>query len=697
MAGQFDTQFAIGLKDNFSTRYRQIRDEVKQAQQARERLGIKSEQSIRNEIRQTESAYQQLARSSIVSAGEQSRAFDKMTEKVSKLRRELGETERTQSRLARGLKVAGTLGAGAVGVAVAMRKPIEDSATYDSHLRKQANFAYSNSDLSGRTRGMDTIDRAIRHGVRESGATPDDAFAGLETMQRSGQMSVEQSYTFLPGVLRNAVATGADATSVANLQASAVNFGLNDKDAQAALSVATTMAQHGSVDVPLMAHELPRGLEAGKSAGFYGPRGFAQLSAFYEASAIGSKDPMDATTNANDFLAELTANNLESSGKRLKIAGKNIDIRTMMRKDLAAGLTPLDTVTGVINKLDTTDPEYRKYQKQQVHTTDPNAREKLEAQLMQIHGQHISALFPNQQARNAYINFDRHRDVFNRLSSEGEEQFKLPDERRSATQDFKLQKDSPEWKFTERKNETLFATIDAMKKPTTLLADLSDKAAHLAQEFPALAKASVDTAIAIKGLGLAASGILALGALKKGGGLLSGLMGKGQSVIEGAGASEVASVTGKVAAGLGGKLLRFGSVLGDVSMVMGTFYTEFLERGKDKVAQSGGNVPAGLPQPVGGLDVFDEVRHWLSGDGAVSQESSASRVRDQGGDTSTSEALRRLQNWPTPNANAGNAAAPPSQQQAAPPLPPINIYLDGALMNQHILQQAELNNRRYGQ
>ncbi|MGX5056725.1 hypothetical protein ACWKX9_24245 [Enterobacter asburiae] len=104
MAGPFETQFSIGLKDNFTERYRQIQEEVKRAQQAREQLSMRSGTVIRNEIRQQISAYQDLARSGVVSAEEQGRAYTRLTENVGKLRRELGETERTQHRLIAGLK-----------------------------------------------------------------------------------------------------------------------------------------------------------------------------------------------------------------------------------------------------------------------------------------------------------------------------------------------------------------------------------------------------------------------------------------------------------------------------------------------------------------------------------------------------------------------------------------------------------------
>ncbi|WP_199257212.1 phage tail tape measure protein, partial [Pantoea sp. BAV 3049] len=559
MAGPFETQIGIGVKDNASAAISRIRTETQRMQQAREQLGIRSERSIQREIDRTAAAYLRLANSGKLSATEQTRAFDKMTSTidrlnremgmmaqqqerisrnpareayaalgirseqsvqreiaktiaaynrlersgtlsvgeqkrayeqmtatVSKLRQELGETERTQGRMAGAFRAMGMIGGAVAGVGMALRKPVTDAASYDAELRRQANFAYSNSDFAGRKAGMERINQVISHSVDVSGASPDEAFSGMETMMRSGVVSRDQAYKFLPYVLRNAVATGADAASVANTQASAVNFGLSDKDAPAALSVLTTMAQHGRIDVPELAREMPRGLEAGKSAGFYGNRGFSQLAAFFEASAIGAKDPQDAATNANDFLAELTSNNLTNNGKRIKINGKGLDIRSMMRHDLAHGKTALDTITGIVGKMDDTDPTYRRLQRQLGNASSDQERESLNAQISQIHGQHISQLFPNQQARNAYINFDRNRDFFNRQVNEGVNQFSLPDGQRSADLDFKTVADGAQWKMDRAKYNTELTSDNALKGATGVWGGLMNDLADLEKKFPEL-------------------------------------------------------------------------------------------------------------------------------------------------------------------------------------------------------------------
>lgn len=466
-------------------------------------LGLNSGHSVQREIDKTIAAYNRLERSGTVSASDLARAWEKTTQTVAKLRKELEVTERA-SRFSLGGagKVIGGIAGGIAGGAMVLRRPISDAASYDAELRRLANFAYSDrGDVAGRSAGMEDIDGAIKKAVSLSGDSADEAFSGLETMLRSGVVSRSQAFQFLPYVLKNAMATGADAASVANTQASAVNFGLSNKDAPAALSVLTTMAQHGRIDVPELAHHIPRGLEAGKSAGFHDKRGFTELVAFFEASAIGAKDPQDAATNANDFLAELTSHNLQAAGKHVKIGGHGLDIQKMMRADLEKGLSPLDTITHAIDAMDSNDPEYRKYRKALKSARTPEEKSKLEAQINQIHGQHISALFANQQARNAWINFDRNRDYFNKQVNEGMAQFSLPEDKRSADLDFNVVSAGAKWKTDREKHVNDLVSNDAMNPLSKLWGNLMKDLTDLEEKFPALAVAVSGATTAVKGLG----------------------------------------------------------------------------------------------------------------------------------------------------------------------------------------------------
>lgn len=767
MAGPFDTQMSIGLRDNASAGIQRIRNEVKRMQEAREVLGIRSErtiqqkidqtsaaylrlarsgtlsateqqrawertssiisrlnkemaavekqqerisrnpardaravlgirseQDIRREIAQTEAAYNRLERSGVMSAMEQQRAYAQMTSTVGKLRKELGETERVQSRLVSGLKtglkVAGTIGGAAIGVGLALRKPVEDAAGYDQALRDQANFTYGDRDVEGRTKGMESIDKSIRRATDYSGASTDEALKARETMQRSGVMKPGQSDLFLPNVLKNAVATGADAASVANTQASAVNFGLNDHDAIAAVSLLTTDAQHGRMSVPVLAENIPRALEAGKSAGWYGRRGFAEIPALFEVASIGAQSPEDAAVNVNDLMAELTSTNLKNNAKRIKINGRGIDIQSAMRHDLAQGLTPLDTVTTIIGKMDESDPEYRRAKKRLTHTTDPALREKLDAQMMQIHGQHISALFHNQQSRNAYINFDRNRDFFNRLVGEGMDQFDLPEDKRSASKDFDLRKQGPEWKFNRARNAGMFTSYDAMKKPASTAGWFADEFASLAKQFPALASAVsvttdafhslVDT-VGYSGLGIGGFALYRAGRKFLGKGTTEGAPGLGTP--ETAGVIETAESRSALARIWGATMRGGKGILEGGKRVL---TNGVLEDGLLSIP--GVDVLTGLLYPsdtVSGQDENSELARLKS----RNQKANASHL------PSSSEALSMLQNWSGSSAGGHAGASFPGPVIPAPVVN-VQVLLDGHELHGVMSMQQERSSRRHG-
>jgi len=586
---------------------------------ARETLGIRSERNIQREIARTVASYNRLERSGSLSANEQSRAFEKMQSTVAKLRQEMAGAERQQRSWG---KAAFAIGSGIAAGAMTLRKPINDQASYSMHLAELSNLAYNKEDVAGRITGKKVLDASIRKALRLGGGTPEQAFAALQSMIRSGSMTVAEAQQSLPGVMMNASATGSDPEAVANLQASAYNFGLSKKDALSALSVTTTAAQHGRVGVPLLAREMPKALESAKSAGFKGRAGFSQVAALFEAAAIGAGTPEEAATNVTNLLAELTSSNLSNNAKHITIKGKGVDFKALSVKDAAKGLTPLDTVNNLVDTALKYDKNYQGLGKKLANTQDEGERTSLEAQRDLIEGQYISQLFPNQYSKNAFQLYRRQIPYFNKLQHEQMEQFDLPAEKRSAELDFDLIKQEPEFQMHQAQNEKLFATNDAIAPVAKTLGDLADYGSKLAQEFPGLTTAAAGATVAITALGAAAavkSGAdLLMG--RSGGKAGAGMLGKLKGLFSkgGAGVVEGAATTGKAAG-----MLKWVPFLGEAAMAyQGSqdFPLIDIQRGKDQAAEArakGGEsnpaMMALMPQSAGALDALDEIRKWFSG------------------------------------------------------------------------------------
>lgn len=326
-----------------------------------------------------------------------------MQASIARLRQEMAGAERQQHSWLKGTL---SLGSGLVARAMTLHQPVTRQMDYDAHLRKLANFAYRNDNASVREAGLTVIDQHIRAG----GGTPGPAMEALEIMLRS--MPKEKAFSYLPEVMKNATATGAEPKEMALLQNAAVNFNLSERDSRIALSGATTAAQHGLVDVPLLASAVPRALEAAKSAGFHGRRGYAQTLALFEAAGSVAGEPSEAATNANDLLAELSSTNLKNNAKNLLIRGKGVDIQALMTQDAKAGLTPLDTLDRVIQLADRHDAQTKKLRAEMANTRDPEKHANLEAAIEGRHGAYVSTLLTNQQSRNAFYGYERSRAMF---------------------------------------------------------------------------------------------------------------------------------------------------------------------------------------------------------------------------------------------------------------------------------------------
>jgi len=207
MAREFDTQIKFGVTDNATQRIRALSAELRGMSSAHETIGIKSERNIQREIARTIASYNRLERSGSLSANEQIRAYDKMQFSIARLRQQMAGAER---QLRSWGKAAFAIGSGIAAVAITLRKPINDQASYSMHLAELSNLAFNKEDVAARITGKKQLDASIRRALRSGGDTPEQGFAALQSMIRSGSMTVTEAQQLLPGVMMNASATGSD-------------------------------------------------------------------------------------------------------------------------------------------------------------------------------------------------------------------------------------------------------------------------------------------------------------------------------------------------------------------------------------------------------------------------------------------------------------------------------------------------------
>lgn len=138
---------------------------------AREQLGIKSENTIRREIAQTEAAYNRLARSGVASARELARAQDAAAEKTRKLRQEMGEVSKME-RVKQVGQAAAAVGAGVAVANAVIDKPVR---SYENLEAAQADLKIALMAKGGKvSAAYDEINRqAVDLGNKLPGATKD--------------------------------------------------------------------------------------------------------------------------------------------------------------------------------------------------------------------------------------------------------------------------------------------------------------------------------------------------------------------------------------------------------------------------------------------------------------------------------------------------------------------------------------------
>lgn len=757
MAGPFDTQIGIGVKDNATAGIRSIRNEVTRMQEARERLGVQSEHKIRRAIQQTEAslnrlarsgtlsaaemsraqekaaakitrlqkemaeaevrsytsrnaareaytalgirseheiqreiqkttaAYNRLERSGVLSATEQKRAYEQMTSTVGRLRRELGETERTQSRLVSTFKTIGGIAAGVSGAAMVLGRPIGQQREFDSELHQASNFLYRDKNsASERLSGVGTLRSHIYDAVKYGGGDRDSALAAAEVLGRS-KMGISDVYGALPEVMKVSTATGANASDVASLMTSTFNFGFGGEQANAALDAATTASQHGKADVSLLAREAPRGLENAKSAGFAGQKGFADVLALYEiaASVAGSAD--EGATNANDLLAEMSSVNLANSASRVKINGKKLDFKSMAVKDAERGHSSLYTLERIVQSVDRNDPQMKALRRKMSAATDPEARKNLQGAIDERHGQNLGLFLHNQQSKNAFMGYERNPEQFEATSHDIEDQFSRKPGQRSTDVDYAVMQDTAAYKEQKLKTQNDKASDAAVKPVSDALGNLELKVAELAEEFPKVATAAKGAAIAlttVAAFGLIKGGTDLLTGGGKGGGLMGRLKGNAGTVTEAA--EDAAEATGGKSDWLKSFrrwLLKGGSTLGGAAVNGGkSLATDGLIGNPLAMTIAGLIIPS---DTVSGKNESDELARLKNyNQGVNARQTSA-------------EALSYLQNW---NGEKKTPGGQPVLQLPAQPAPVVNVnvHVDGQQLLSWFQSHVDQNARRHG-
>ncbi len=379
------------------------RTSYERASQAREVLGVRSEQRIQREIQQTEAAYERLTRTAKLTANEQGRALDATRAKVTALTNEMGKLTHAQEQAARGgkaLQYGGMALAGGAAAAYALADPIKQAMAFDERLAHMSNTAFRERDVAGRRLGMGELRGAIDKAQQSGGGTRESAAEALDAMIASGAMAPAQAVAMLPHVTKSASAANADAAQLANIGIRSMQtFGLKAADMPNVLNMALAAGQAGGFELKDMSKWLPQQMAAATMSGLHGKEGFAKLAALNQAAAItaGSKD--EAGNNVVNLLAKINSHDTANDAKKL-----GINLPEYLQQRRAKGVDSVDAFGELVSNTVAKRADYQELQKKLKGAgTDGERRDVLESMATIAQGAGIGKLIQDRQALMALL------------------------------------------------------------------------------------------------------------------------------------------------------------------------------------------------------------------------------------------------------------------------------------------------------
>lgn len=378
--------------------------------QARELLGVRSEQRIQREITQTEAAYKRLMATGKLSAQEQARALDATRLKVTQLTNEMGKLTAAQEKSARAaeqqargakaLQVGSAAVAGAVAGKYALQAPVMSALSFDERVGLLSNTAYAELGPTGRKAGDAEIKAAIANAVK-TGITKDAAMSALEKLVADNQVGgTAGALKMLPYIGKVATGSGSGAEQVATMMGSFIGSGYakDEAGAKRLMGISSAGAVAGAFEKSDMAKHLPALLPAAKAAGLTGEDGFKKLIVLLQQARTTAGSSDQAANNVANLLPKLQA---ADTAKDFEKAGRG-DLSKHLMMQRAQGVDPLTAWQNVIDSEIEKNPNLKPAMEKlraAKNTEDQDAA--IESIKGMAEGQSIGRYFQDMQARGA--------------------------------------------------------------------------------------------------------------------------------------------------------------------------------------------------------------------------------------------------------------------------------------------------------
>lgn len=490
-------------RENISASRRQV-EEYRRSARARETLAVRSERAIQREIDRTTAAYNRLSRSGTLTAREQSRAYTAMKNKVAALNGEMGNL----TRLERVRMAGGQIGAVAGGITAAALPfvaPVRNQMAYEHSQANLANTAFYQQDAEGRLARLPELNALIHDAIVQGGGTKDNAQAATGRLLNT--FSFDEIKTRLPFLQQVSSGTGVSGETLGDISnALRRHLGVDSaEDLKRAINMMVASGQAGGVELADIARILPGQLEQAGRAGLRGLDGLAQLLSADQVSLTTSGSVDEAGAQVNALLQRIYGNRAEMAAQRIKIGGKGIDLHGTLAQAQLHGMSPLDALVSLSDRIIDHDPKIRALRKKlnSGNLSDSEAASTRDA-LQTMENDWLTKLLGDPYSVRAMTALRNQRQARADNLALTQHQRDLPDGQGAAEVNFQTISGTSDFKTDQAKSLRELSQMDAMKPVADAAGKFADVVAEFNQKFPGLSQAAESASLAIQSMTAAA-------------------------------------------------------------------------------------------------------------------------------------------------------------------------------------------------
>ncbi|ENT3640713.1 tail length tape measure protein [Salmonella enterica] len=490
-------------RENISASRRQV-EEYRRSARARETLAVRSERAIQREIDRTTAAYNRLSRSGTLTAREQSRAYTAMKNKVAALNGEMGNLTRLERVRMAGGQI-GAISGGIVAAAMPFVAPVKNQMAYEHSQANLANTAFYQQDAEGRLARLPELNALIHDAIVQGGGTKDNAQAATGRLLNT--FSFDEIKTRLPFLQQVSSGTGVSGETLGDISnALRRHLGVDSaEDLKRAINMMVASGQAGGVELADIARILPGQLEQAGRAGLRGLDGLAQLLSADQVSLTTSGSVDEAGAQVNALLQRIYGNRAEMAAQRIKIGGKGIDLHGTLAQAQLHGMSPLDALVGLSDRIIDHDPKIRALRKKlnSGNLSDSEAASTRDA-LQTMENDWLTKLLGDPYSVRAMTALRNQRQARADNLALTQRQRDLPDGQGAAEVNFQTISGTSDFKTDQAKSLRELSQMDAMKPVADAAGKFADVVSEFNQKFPGLSQAAESASLAIQSMTAAA-------------------------------------------------------------------------------------------------------------------------------------------------------------------------------------------------